>query len=389
MQSILRVVSLVLPEAEHRHCARHIFANWHKSYRGEEMKLLFWRCAKAYNEADFNDAIQDMNKVNPNAVDDFKKRNPKVFCKAFVKTSSKCDVILSNMAETFNCYIIHARAKHLCDMLEDIRSMLMQRLVVKRAEAEKWTTNICPRVQARLDKEKSEASNCCVIPSTLTRFQVSYYYDNLEVDLDNKTCTCRKWDVSGIPCRHVIACLFYLHKEPEDYVDVCYTKEAYVRAYSGSINPCTGERHWPKVDLALDPPPIKIGPGRPRKNRFKSPFEDPKRPGKLTKHGQLKSCNVCKSTTHNKRKCPKKDKHIELNNQPSKRQRGRPRKNIDVEQVAATTTPNHHNASAQPTAIGRGGKTLRVGQGSRGGASRRGGFSQNVAVSGGIQILKS
>ncbi|XP_057535489.1 uncharacterized protein LOC130813663 [Amaranthus tricolor] len=40
-QSILRAVQLELPKAEHRHCARHIYANWNKSFKGEEMKLLF------------------------------------------------------------------------------------------------------------------------------------------------------------------------------------------------------------------------------------------------------------------------------------------------------------------------------------------------------------
>ena len=54
-----------------------------------------------------------------------------------------------------------------------------------------------------------------------------------------------------------------------------------------------------------------------------------------------------------------------------------------MEQDAATTTLNCHNASNQPKVIWRGGKALRVGQGSRGGASRREGSSQNVTVSGG------
>ncbi|KAL2938686.1 Threonine dehydratase mitochondrial [Bienertia sinuspersici] len=46
-----------------------------------------------------------------------------------------------------------------------------------------------------------------------------------------------------------------------------------------------GERYWPKVDFPLEPPLIKVGPGRPIKNRRKDPFENPKKPGKLTKHG--------------------------------------------------------------------------------------------------------
>ena len=73
-----------------------------------------------------------------------------------------------------------------------------------------------------------------------------------------------------------MAALFYLHKEVELYVDKCYTVESYLLAYNGSINPLAGERHWPQLNFSMDPPPIKIGLGRPRKSRFKSPHEDPK-----------------------------------------------------------------------------------------------------------------
>ena len=74
----------------------------------------------------------------------------------------------------------------------------------------------------------------------------------------------------------------------------------------------------------MDPPPIKIGPGRPRKSWFKSPHEDPKQPGRLTKHGVQMTCTLCKSTTHNKRKCPEKGKVPEVLPQP-KKPRGRPK----------------------------------------------------------------
>lgn len=54
-------------------------------------------------------------------------------------------------------------------------------------------------------------------------------------------------------------------------MDKSYTKEAYLESYSGIIHPLAGERHWPKANISLLPPPINLGPGRPRKNRIKSP----------------------------------------------------------------------------------------------------------------------
>ena len=77
-------------------------------------------------------------------------------------------------------------------------------------------------------------------------------------------------------------------------------REAYLRAYSSFISPCVGERHYPRIEKQLDPPSIKIGPGRPRKNRRKDPHEDPKRSGRLTKHGIEMSYTVCKLDQHTK-----------------------------------------------------------------------------------------
>ena len=78
-QSILRAVNLEFLKAEHRHCARHIYANWNKQFKGVELKMLFWRYAKAYNQPNFYDAIKDMDEASHEAVDAFKKANPNVF----------------------------------------------------------------------------------------------------------------------------------------------------------------------------------------------------------------------------------------------------------------------------------------------------------------------
>ncbi|CAH9105143.1 unnamed protein product [Cuscuta europaea] len=267
------------------------------------------------------------------------------------------------MAETFNGYIINARTKHLIFMMEDFRSALMQRIVLKRQQMQLSHQSICPRIQAKLEKEKDEAVNCAAVPSSTMVFQVTHRMDNVMVYLASHTCTCRKWDLTGIPCCHVVSCIFFLHQAPEDYVHECYKKDTYMKIYSGCIPSCPGERHWPRIEAPLDPPPIKIGPGRPRKNRIKDPHEDPKRPGKLSKHDMEMTCSICKSKQHNKRKCPDKDKATPSNveNLP-KKSRGRPRK-----AVLRTSQPVRGgeigNVTAQPTQTGRGGRIMMRGRG--------------------------
>ena len=135
------------------------------------------------------------------------------FCRTYVKRDSMCHVIVSNMVETFNNYIMNARSKHLINMLEEIRSLIMKRLVIKKEQAAKWDGILCSKVQEMLDKEKEKATKYSVMPASTTRFQVSCHFDILEVDIEKRECTCGKWKLKGIPCCHVVAALFYLHKE--------------------------------------------------------------------------------------------------------------------------------------------------------------------------------
>lgn len=234
MQAILHAVKSVLPEAEHRHCARHIFAHWHKTYKGDDFKIAFWKIAKAYNKTDYEDALQELRNMDDDAANDFLSYKPEVFCRSFMDPTIRSDAITNNMSETFNGYIVNARLKHLIYMKEDIRASLMKRIVEKRKEMEKVKGVICPRIQSILEYEKTKAPDCEVIPSSDTVFNVSYNLDQLVVDIEAKTCTCRRWDMMGTPCRHAIACIFFLNKDAEEYVDSWFTKEVYLNgAYAG------------------------------------------------------------------------------------------------------------------------------------------------------------
>ncbi|KAL2898834.1 Preterminal protein [Bienertia sinuspersici] len=99
--------------SEHRHCARHIFAHWHKSFKGEDFKLKFWTTCKSYNMVDFDDAMKVLAEDNTAAELAFKGYSPSLFCRAFLDTNTKVDVIVKSLGETFNGYIINSRTKQL------------------------------------------------------------------------------------------------------------------------------------------------------------------------------------------------------------------------------------------------------------------------------------
>ena len=60
------------------------------------------------------------------------------------------------------------------------------------------------------------------------------------VYMEMKTCACKKWDLTGIPCQHACCCITENNEEPEKYVDECYSVETFNKVYSHVINPTNG-----------------------------------------------------------------------------------------------------------------------------------------------------
>ena len=132
------------------------------------------------------------------------------------------------------------------------------------------------------------------------------------VNWPQRSCTCRKWEVSGIPCKHVVACIHDMADSgmniglPEDYVHESYKLKTWKDVYSFQVNPVNGRQFWAKFDCPTTLVPPKAAPqvGRPSKARKKSVGEiEMVKGGKLTRSGKTVKCGICKGSGHNKRSC--------------------------------------------------------------------------------------
>lgn len=88
-----------------------------------------------------------------------------------------------------------------------------------------------------------------------------------DVDLAQRTCTCRRWDLCGLPCPHAIAAIFSKGYEPYQFVDEAYLQMKYMLAYEPPINPIPGVDEWEVVERLIAPPNYTRGPGRPKMSR--------------------------------------------------------------------------------------------------------------------------
>ena len=88
--------------------------------------------------------------------------------------------------------------------------------------AAKWVGELGTRIRRKLHDNIKESGNCEMIWNGDSGFEVGYKGDTYVVDLEKKTCPCRKWELIGIPCLEAICAIQHLGHDPADYVHVCY-----------------------------------------------------------------------------------------------------------------------------------------------------------------------
>ena len=145
--------------------------------------------------------------------------------------------MVNNLNESFNSMIMKARDKPILSMLEWIRVRLMSKLYIKKTGIEKYGGKLCPSIQKKLEQLKLECKDFCAMPFGRFVYEVDNERERHVVDLVNKTCSCRVWDLIGIPYKHGVATIFVNHEKLEDYTHPCYYKDAYVETYKTPIPP--------------------------------------------------------------------------------------------------------------------------------------------------------
>ncbi|CAN1139971.1 hypothetical protein LINPERPRIM_LOCUS23718 [Linum perenne] len=271
-KGLVPCIATLFPSSEHRLCARHIYNNWMRKFKNQDWQEIFWSCAKARTEILFNRHKEKLCKENAAACEAMVKINPKHWSRAYFSTLVKCDSVDNNLSESFNALILEARHKPIFSMLEDIRIMCMEQIAVKRKLAKTWKSSFCPKILRKLAAHAKEARFCRIISNGKEGYEVRYKgEDRFTVQLDESKCSCRSWDLNGIPCPHAITCIISEGKDPLQYISECYTIQQYWNTYDHAMSPMDGHKLWvpSKYDPVLPPISRKM-PGRPKKNRVKS-----------------------------------------------------------------------------------------------------------------------
>ena len=185
---------------------RHVCANFKNKFTGLFLKQRVWGAARATIIEYFNKEMRMLKEANilayqwlsANAISEWSR--------------SKCDILLNNLCESFNSTILSAREKTIVTILEQVREYLTCRMTTKQKAVSKGVHLVGPRILKIIKKNKSVARQCNVKWVGGQSFQVTTYtQDQLVVNLSEGSCSCKKFQLFGIPCGHVLTCIFSIN----------------------------------------------------------------------------------------------------------------------------------------------------------------------------------
>ncbi|KAL5158746.1 hypothetical protein HKD37_15G043155 [Glycine soja] len=214
-----------------------------------------------------------------------------------------------HIANNFNRKFNNAKQKEMLKKLEKFRQLSPAIATwIDRISKEKWTMTYDRegRRYGHMTTNLSECINkalkdCRNIPITAlvqstysrcrkyfyihsTRFEVEETFNPITqrgrqkwaVNLNGHHCQCRRYSALHYPCSHIIAACGYVSMNYYQYIDVVYTNEHILKAYSAQWWPLGNEAAIPPSDDAwtLIPDPTTIrAKGRPKSTRIRNEMD--------------------------------------------------------------------------------------------------------------------
>ncbi|XP_042464748.1 uncharacterized protein LOC122047481 isoform X1 [Zingiber officinale] len=294
--AILRVFE---DNSHHCYCLHHLLEEFKNELRKgpwssqvkDAMIGDFTRAAQACSIEDFNASIESIRNFSAEAAEWILATKPENWSDAIFK-GFRYDHLSSNIVDSFMNWIPAKRESSVVHMFDAIISKLGEVIEERRAACNTWAGPLTPTMEQKLQKEMLKARKLNVLCSSDTVFEVRGNAIFV-VNIGSWECTCKRWQISGLPCLHAVAAFIRVEKDVYDYCSRYFRIDCYQLTYSESVRAVPNIESIDFFSGTSSFPPTRRPPGRPRRKRFN--------PNKI--NTAIRLCSRCKIAGHNKATC--------------------------------------------------------------------------------------
>ncbi|XP_071718142.1 uncharacterized protein [Rutidosis leptorrhynchoides] len=230
-------ISIIFPEVFHALCARHLLGNLKSvSKRVKSYEWHYWKMYKAYRKSNFDHYYGILSRRIPDSTRTLTTVGLNIWSRHHADHVWYA-YLTTNTAESMNALSVHARKLPVTMLLEFCRASVQQWFWEHRNTADGLTTPVTPYAERKLGKRNRKSLIWTVKPISQVKFEVMDMKKGGKVNLQDKTCTCKQWQFSGLPCGHVMAVArYFVLRDVTTHVQKYFHTETYKSAYMEDIN---------------------------------------------------------------------------------------------------------------------------------------------------------
>ncbi|XP_031482489.1 uncharacterized protein LOC116252399 [Nymphaea colorata] len=280
-KGVVEGVAANFPSAFHGFYLRHLSENLKKKFGNKALVRLFLNAAYSLTITDFEGNMSKIEEISTEASQWVRQIPPHLWATSYIE-GAQFGHLTSNMVEQFNSWVLEARDLPIVQLIEHIHQGLINRFQKRLDLAMTWASMFVPSIEKRLSETLSYARRCQVFQANEVEFEVLSTQGTHGVNICDRYCSCRGWQIYGIPCTHAAAALLSCQQDVHQFVNKCFTAENYRKAYSEPIHPIPDKSLWMRPsdgsekragsdsdDMIVHPPLSRRSLGQPPKKKIR------------------------------------------------------------------------------------------------------------------------
>ncbi|KAH1188176.1 hypothetical protein GmHk_U059899 [Glycine max] len=305
----------------------------HPAEGAQRIENPFWNDAMHYNNINwtytpckhiFDQNLEKFRELSPAIATWIDRISKEKWTMAYDREGRRYGHMTTNLSECINKVLKDCRNIPITALVKSTYSRCRKYFVERGRQAQRQLNEgqiYCSKLVKELRKNQEQACSHIVRVYDIhsTRFEVEETFNPITqrggqkwaVNLNGHYCQCGRYSALHYPCSHIIAACGYVSMNYYQYIDVVYTNEHILKAYSAQWWPLGNEAAIPPSNDAwtLIPDPTTIrAKGRPKSTRIRNEMDwvEP------SEHRQ--KCSRCGAEGHNRRRCPMQSEHGSCSN---------------------------------------------------------------------------
>ncbi|KAK4792168.1 hypothetical protein SAY86_022603 [Trapa natans] len=311
-RGMVEAVETHFPSACHGFCLRHVSEHFRDTFKNCKLVNIFWNAVHALTTIEFEAKISEMVEISQDVMQWFQHFPPQLWAMAYFEGARYGHFNLG-ITEILYQWALDCHELPILQMMEHIRHQLTAWSYHRREMSMRWTNILVPSAEKRIMEAISDARCYQVLRANEVEFEIVSTERTNIVDIRNRICSCRRWQLYGVPCAHAAAALISCGHNAHLFAELCFTVASHRETYSQMINPIPDKGLWnesgegtltdggggggggAKADITIRPPKIRRPPGRPKKKSLR--IQNFKRPKRVVQ------CGRCHLLGHSQKKC--------------------------------------------------------------------------------------